>query len=241
MEYLFVCLVGLVAGAISGTIGTGASIMLLPVLAYAFGPKEAVPIMAVAGIMANFARILVWWRDIDWRACAAYSVTAVPAAALGAGTLVVIPARVADFSIGAFFLAMIPGRRWLAARAFKLQIWHLALCGLGVGYLTGIVVSSGLITVPMFLSYGLVKGAFISTDAAASILVSLGKAATFQSFGVLTSDVILKGLVAGGSLMAGTFGAKPFVLRLSDDAFRYLMDGLMLASGAAMIFSALSS
>jgi uncharacterized membrane protein YfcA len=74
-DFLFVLGVGLVAGTVSGIVGTGSSIMLVPVLVYAFGPKEAVPIMAVAAIMANVSRIMAWWREVDWRACAAYSVT----------------------------------------------------------------------------------------------------------------------------------------------------------------------
>ena len=49
--YLFVLLIGLVAGAVSGVIGTGASIMLLPVLVFQFGPKQAVPIMAIAALL----------------------------------------------------------------------------------------------------------------------------------------------------------------------------------------------
>jgi hypothetical protein len=44
--------------------------MLMPVLVVVFGPLEAVPIMAVAAMMANFSRILAWWREIDWRATA---------------------------------------------------------------------------------------------------------------------------------------------------------------------------
>src|SRR5439155_3020502 len=46
--FLFVLAVGLVAGTISGIVGTGSSIMLMPVLVYQYGPKQAVPIMAVA-------------------------------------------------------------------------------------------------------------------------------------------------------------------------------------------------
>jgi uncharacterized protein len=64
--FLFVLAVGLIAGTVSGIVGTGSSIMLVPVLAYAFGPKEAVPIMAVAAIMANVSRIMAWWREVDW-------------------------------------------------------------------------------------------------------------------------------------------------------------------------------
>jgi hypothetical protein len=71
LNFLFVLAVGLLAGTISGIVGTGSSIMLMPVLVYQYGPKEAVPIMAVAAVMANLSRILAWWREVDWRACAA--------------------------------------------------------------------------------------------------------------------------------------------------------------------------
>ena len=91
LGFLFVLTVGLLAGTISGIIGTGSSIMLMPVLVYQYGPKEAVPIMAVAAVMANLSRILAWWREVDWRACLAYSVTGIPAAALGARTLLALP------------------------------------------------------------------------------------------------------------------------------------------------------
>ena len=77
--------------------------MLMPVLIYQYGPKQAVPIMAVAAVMANLSRILAWYREVDWRACVAYSVPAIPAAALGARTLLVLPSHVVDVSIGLFF------------------------------------------------------------------------------------------------------------------------------------------
>ena len=46
--------------------------------------------MAVAAVLANLSRILAWWREVDWRACAAYSITGIPAAALGARTLLAL-------------------------------------------------------------------------------------------------------------------------------------------------------
>jgi len=38
-----------------------------------------------------------------------------------------------------------------------------------IGYLTGIVVSTGPLSVPLFLFYGLTKGAFLATEAASSL------------------------------------------------------------------------
>src|ERR1700720_2387289 len=115
LNFVFILAVGLIAGTVSGIVGTGSSIMLVPVLVYEFGPKEAVPIMAVAAIMANVSRIMVWWREVNWRACAAYSVTGIPAAAVGARTLLILPSRVVDIAIGLFLILMIPTRRWLTA------------------------------------------------------------------------------------------------------------------------------
>jgi uncharacterized membrane protein YfcA len=55
VNYVLVLALGLIAGSLSGIIGTGASIMLLPVLVFQFGPKQAVPIMAIAALMSNLA------------------------------------------------------------------------------------------------------------------------------------------------------------------------------------------
>ena len=130
-NYVLVLALGLAAGSLSGIIGTGASIMLLPLLVFQFRPKQAVPIMAIAALMSNVGKLLAWWREVDWRAFAAYSITGIPAAALGARTLLVLPAHVVDLALGLFFLMMIPGQRWLKAMNFRLQLWQLALAGAG--------------------------------------------------------------------------------------------------------------
>src|SRR6202158_2502414 len=228
LDFLFVLAVGLVAGTISGISGTGSSIMLMPVLVYQYGPKQAVPIMAVAAVLANLSRILAWWREVDWRACAAYSLAGIPAAALGARTLLALPSRAVDMAIGVFLIAMVPVRHWLAGHHLKLSLWHLAVGGAVIGYLTGIVVSTGPLSVPLFLFYGLTKGAFLATEAASSLGLYLSKSVTFERFGALTPDIALKGLIAGSSLMSCAFIAKRFVLRLAADMFWVGVGGGML-------------
>ncbi|HJR51823.1 MAG TPA: sulfite exporter TauE/SafE family protein [Gemmatimonadales bacterium] len=238
MELLFVLGVGLAAGTISGVVGFGSSIMLMPVLVIVFGPLHAVPIMAIAAILANVSRVAVWWREVDWRACAAYSLTGVPAAALGARTLLALPPSLIEGALGVFFLLMIPVRRWLAARGVRIRWPHLVVLGAVIGFLTGIVATTGPITAPIFLAYGLVKGAFIATEAAGSLAVYLSKAVVFRRFGALPLPVIAQGLITGTSLMAGAWIAKRFVLRLHPDRFRLLMDALMLISGLSMLYTA---
>lgn len=238
MDYTLVLILGLVAGTLGGVVGFGTSIMLMPALVLVFGPREAVPIMAVASIMANASRVAAWWREIDWRAVAAYSVTAFPAAALGAATLLVLPARSVEAGLGLFFLAMIPARRWMARQDFRLGPWHLAAFGAGIGYLTGIVATTGPINAPFFLAYGLVKGAYLGTEALGSLAMFVAKAITFRSLGALPLETLGRGLIVGSSLVAGAFIARRFVRQLDAARFHLLMDGLLLAAGLTMLWAA---
>ena len=240
MEYtlVLVLVLGLVAGTLGGIVGFGTSIMLMPALVLVFGPREAVPIMAVASIMANASRVAAWWREVDWRAAGAYSATAIPAAALGAATLLVLPTRGVEAGLGLFFIAMIPARRWFARQDFKPGLWHLAAVGAAIGYLTGIVATTGPINAPFFLAYGLVKGAYLGTEAMGSLAMFVAKAVTFRSLGALPLETLGKGAIVGSSLVAGAFIARRFVRQIDAERFRLLMDGLLLVAGVTMLWAA---
>jgi uncharacterized protein len=238
MMWLAVLGLGLVAGTLSGIVGFGASIMLMPALMLAFGPQEAVPMMAIAGLLANFSRVVVWWREVDWRANAYYCATAVPAAALGARTLLVLDPRIVEGILGALFLLMIPARRWLMAQGLRIEVRHLALVGAGIGFLSGMVASTGPINTPFFLAYGLVKGAYLSTEALGSMAIGITKAIVFRRFDALPLETVVNGLIVGGSLMIGSRLAKGFVLRLDAHQFRTLMDCLLAGAGIVLLWSA---
>jgi uncharacterized protein len=238
MIWLTMLVLGLVAGTLSGIVGFGASIMLMPALMLAFGPQEAVPIMAIAALLANFSRVLVWWREVEWRVNAYYCATAMPASALGARTLLALDPRVVEGFLGALFIIMIPIRRWLFARGLRVKVWHFAVIGAVIGFLSGMVASTGPINTPFFLAYGLVKGAYLSTEALGSMAIGITKAIVFQRLNALTWDTVINGLIIGGSLMIGSRLAKGFVLRLDADQFRILMDLLLAGAGLVLLWGA---
>jgi len=237
-SYFFVLAVGLVAGCMSGVIGTGSSLMLLPVLVYTYGPKQAMPIMAVAAVLANIARVAAWWREVDWKAAAAYAVPGAITAALGARTLLSLPPAVIDSMLGLFFLAMLALRRWRAGTGRRLRLREVSAAGAVIGFLTGLVLSTGPLSVPVFTAYGLTAGAFLSTEAASSLALYLSKVATFRHLGALSAGTLLQGLIVGSSLMAGTCAGKALVVRISPHAFSLLLDALMLCSGLSLLWAA---
>jgi uncharacterized protein len=235
MTWLLIILIGLVAGTLSGIIGFGGTTILMPILVLSFGPKAAIPIMAIAAILGNLSRVMIWWSTINWRAVAAYSIAAAPGAALGARVMLAIDPVVLDMVLGAFFILMIPLRRWFTAHGMKVSLFGLFLAGGVIGFLTGIVANTGPINTPFFLAHGLVKGAFISTEAMSSLVMFTSKAIAFREFGALPSSIIVNGLIVGSTLMLGAWIAKRFVLRMDESRFRGLMDVILFIAGVAMI------
>jgi hypothetical protein len=211
-------------------VGTGATIILLPILVFAFGPREAVPIMAIVALMSNFAKITSWWKQIDWRACAAYALGGVPAAALGARTLLVLPERILDVALGLFFLAMVPGRRWLATRNITLGFGGLVVAGLVIGFLTGIVVSTGPLSVPLCrLQPG--QGAFIATGR--RLAGALHQQGPDLRSSAPSPRYRREGPDLGSSVMTRTYTARLIVKRLNVAAFQRLLDGVRLFQASA--------
>ncbi|RKQ39130.1 sulfite exporter TauE/SafE family protein [Enterobacter sp. R1(2018)] len=238
--YIGVTLIAIIAGALSGIVGTGSSLLLLPLMVGAFGPKSAIPIMAVAAIVGNLSRIAVWWREIDWRATLAYILPGVPAASLGAHVLLALPAWTIDCALGIFFWIMIPVRRHLKKKRWTLSIKQLGFCGGFVGFLTGLVLSTGPVSVPIFTAYGLSGGAFIGTEAASALLLYMSKAGTFAFQDALSMRVALTGVLVGGGILLGTLSSKALVRRLSATHFSVLIDVILFISGAGLMCSAWS-
>lgn len=238
MVAILVGVLALVAGTIGGLIGFGSTIILMPTLVFAVGAKAAVPILTIAGLMANASRVIVWWRQVDWKAAGVYALGAIPASALGARTLVALdPARI-QLLLGMFFILLIPLRRWLLAKGFRLQLWQLAVVGIVIGYLAGVVTTVGPINTPFFMAYGLLKGPFISTEALGSLLMGLSKASVFRTFGALPWELIVQGVLVGAAVAMGSWLSKRLMDHITVSQFRGLMDGVLLVAGLAMIAGA---
>ena len=103
---------GLIAGVLGGVIGFGTTIILMPALVHFYGPVQTVSIIAITATIANFSRVILWWRETNWKVCLVYSLTAIPAVALGANTLVLLNGTLIEAILGVFLITLIPVRRW---------------------------------------------------------------------------------------------------------------------------------
>ncbi|WP_336168279.1 sulfite exporter TauE/SafE family protein [Acinetobacter sp. 161(2023)] len=240
MIYVALAIIGVLSGVISGVVGTGSSIILLPILAYIFGPKLAVPIMAIASIMGNISRVIMWRNELNIKAFLLFISLGIPATVLGANTLWVMSPMLSNLCIGLFFLCLIPIRHYTKRHNFKFSSWQMVIAGGILGYITGIVFSTGPLLLPIFNGFGLTKGALLATEAAASFGIYLTKSLTFGALGVLQQNILIAGVAVGTSLIIGNYIGKTFVIKMSERTFNLLLDCMLMVAGLSMIFAVIT-
>ena len=84
---------------------------------------------------------------------------------------------------------------------------------------------------PFFLAYGLVKGAYIGTEALSTVVMHVAKLAAYREAAVLSDTSILIGLAIGPLMIAGSWTGKHIVDRLPERVFVLLIEATMTAAG----------
>lgn len=241
MSFIAVILLAVFSGVISGVVGTGSSILLIPALTYVFGAKEAVPIMALASVMGNLSRIYLWRHSIRFKPLFYYLLPGIPAVVLGANTLWIMPEKWLNIGMGMFFILMIPVIHLLRKHQIKMKTYQVIIAGAVIGYLTGIVFSTGPLTIPIFSAYGLTLGPLLATEAAASFVIYLTKALTFSQLGAVNSFILICGVLVGCGLTVGNYLGKKLVLKLTPKLFQWLLDAMLIFAGGSLLFNGIYS
>jgi uncharacterized membrane protein YfcA len=88
---------------------------------------------------------------------------------------------------------------------------------------------------PFFLAYGLTKGAYIGTEALATVVMHLAKLVAYRESAVLPLHAGLAGLGLGPIMVFGSFAGKRVVDRLPERAFILVIELTLLAAGVLFI------
>ncbi|WIV90181.1 sulfite exporter TauE/SafE family protein [Proteus appendicitidis] len=241
MSFIAVILLAVLSGVISGVVGTGSSILLIPALTYVFGAKEAVPIMALASVMGNLSRIYLWRHSIRFKPLFYYLLPGIPAVILGANTLWIMSEKWLNIGMGMFFILMIPVIHLIRKHQIKMKTSQVIIAGAVIGYLTGVVFSTGPLTIPIFSAYGLTLGPLLATEAAASFVIYLTKALTFSQLGAVNSFIFISGVLVGCGLTVGNYLGKKLVLKLTPKLFQWLLDAMLIFAGGSLLFNGIYS
>ena len=133
--------------------------------------------------------------------------------------------------LGAVLIAVALWRRLRRAPpARRPVLWFLPV-GVTFGFLEGIIGSAGPLMAPFFLAFGLMKGAYIGTDALATVAIQTTKLAVFGSAQLLGARELAIGLTLVPCMIAGTLLGRTFLDRVSERAFTTLVEIMLVVAG----------
>jgi hypothetical protein len=221
----------LISAILGSVAGTGGSAVLLPVLVSYFGIQEAIPMVTVANLAGNLSRVVVNWREIDRRVVIWFSLGAIPLTVLGTWIFTKAEPGLLTRLLGAFLIGVVIYRRLRPTPPKKRSpVWFLPV-GLGFGFLNGLLSSIGPLMSPFFLSYGLIKGSYIGTDALATVFMQSTKLVVFGSTNFLTATVLFYGALLVPFMLLGPLLGKWMLDRLPDWIFTVIIELTLVVAG----------
>lgn len=223
--------VALLASTLAAVTGFGGAAVLLPVLVVAFGVRDAIPILTVAQLIGNASRVWFNRRELDTRVVAWFSLGGVPLALLGGLLFAQAPLAALTRLLGLFLLLVVAWRRLGRRAPPRPPLRAFALIGAAASFLSALLGSVGPLMAPFFLAYGLVKGAYIGTEALSTVVMHVTKLVAYGAGDVLSGPGVVAGLALGPIMVAGSWIGKRIVERLPERIFVLLIEATMTAAG----------
>lgn len=215
--------------------GFGGAAVLLPVLVAVFGVRDAIPILTVAQLVGNGARVLFNRRELDMRVVRWFALGGVPAALLGGFLFASAPLSPLTRLLGAFLLLIVVWRHLRPGPPPRLPLRAFAPLGAASSFLSALLGSVGPLMAPFFLAYGLVKGAYIGTEALATVVMHVTKLVAYGGGSILSLGAVGIGLALGPAMVGGSFIGKRIVDRLPERVFVGLIEGVLIVAGLAFL------
>ena len=85
------------------------------------------------------------------------------------------------------------------------------------------------------MAHGLVKGAYIGTEALAAVVTHATKLIVYGNTSTLTADAALAGIGLGVVMIFGSLVGKRLVDRISEKVFVLLIQGTLVVAGLVLL------
>ncbi|WP_433306233.1 sulfite exporter TauE/SafE family protein [Actinoplanes sp. CA-030573] len=219
---------------LSAVAGFGGGVLLLPVFTALFGLRVAVPMLTLTQLSSNGFRVWLNRRELRWRLIGWFALGAVPFAVAGGLLLARAPLGPLKRLLGVFLIGVVVRRR-LHPHPRRPAERGFALVGAASGLGSALLGSTGPLTAPFFLAYGLTRAAYIGTEAASALTMHLSKIAAYGAGDLLTGRILLFGAALTPATLAGAWTGRKIVGRISDQIFTKLVEIGLVVAGALFL------
>jgi len=223
------------ASTLAAVAGFGGAAVLLPALVAVFGVRDAIPILTVAQLIGNGSRVWFNRREVALPVVGWFALGAVPLALAGGVLFATAPLGALKRVIGAFLLLMVLWRRLPGAPVWRPTARAFAGLGALFSFISALTGSVGPFMAPFFLAYGLVKGAYIGTEALATVVMHVVKLGAYAGMAILTGRAAVAGLALGPIMIAGSYVGKRILDRLPEKVFVVIIELVLVGAGGVFL------
>jgi uncharacterized membrane protein YfcA len=235
LPWLLLAVVAFVASTLAAVTGFGGAVILLPFVVAVYGVRDAIPILTVAQLIGNAGRVWVNRKEVSLPVVGWFSHGAVPAALVGGAVFAAAPLAVLTRVLGMFLVTVALLWHFREGSVPRLTRRGFAPLGAVSSFVSALVGSSGPLVAPFFIAHGLVKGAYIGTEALAAVVTHVSKLLAYGNASLLSPATLTGGVPLGLVMVAGAYVGKLLMSRLPKRTFVLLVKGTLVVVGISFI------
>lgn len=231
VEVLVISVGCFLAALVNAAVATGGVYIMLAVSSAVLPLAAAIPMQSALAAPSLVARIVTFWRHINWPIFLMFAPAAAVGVVVGAQIFVSLDEGAIALMLGALLLALV----WLVPKGITLGLPRQFLYVGGLHGCFGTIFGVGLFLQPAILRTGLNRQQITGTLAVCLLGLEAMKAAGYVSFGFSYAEYwphILAGAIAG---VAGTLMGRRLGDKIPEQRFRMVFRLLVTLAGLRLL------
>lgn len=253
MSYLVICLVALLASALTFFSGFGLGTLLLPAFALFVPVGQAVALTAIVHFLNGAFKLVLVGRHASWPVVVRFGLPAIAAALAGAWllawlskappllayTVLGVDAQVTPVKLGVGLLLLVFASLELSRRFRDLSFGrqYLPLGGLLSGFFGGLSGMQGALRSAFLVRAGLTKEGFIATGAVIATMIDAARLVVYSTAFTGAGASLDHGLLAAAVLaaFAGALLGNRYLQKVTLVAVQRLVAALLFLAGIGLV------
>lgn len=238
---VFLFILGIGAFILSTISGGGGALVSIPILNALIGVTNTAPVLNLGTFLGRPARLIIFWKHVNWKVCLYYAPSAIVGAYLAALFFSNFKVEWLQIIVGVFLISTIWQFRFgKKKKSFPMKLAYFIPLGFLVSVFGTIIGALGPVLNPFYMNLGLDKEELIATKTANSFLMGVSQIGSYAFFGLLHKELWIYGIALGIGATIGNIVGKKFLTNMKSETFRKWLIALMVVSGFLLIYGQLT-